>query len=141
VKETEDDIRPLGAGGRFDPVAVAKLAAKVAAVIVPAILSAVAAYRSAAGETVTRVQVSKDSAEAGFQVTKHAVEELQVRMLALEQALAKRAAAEAPPRTRRSKPPAPVVLPKPPVPLPNDLDKAKQQVYSTVAAAAPPPHD
>ena len=147
MAQTEDDIRPLGLGGRFSPVAAAKMAAKVIAVITPALIGAVSAYKSATSETQVRVQSSKNKSEAGYQVTRQAVEALEQRVLVLEERAhrAELAAAKAkPPRpTHRGGLPAPPAPPPPPSApmakqLPANLDVAERQVYKGVTAPSSP---
>jgi hypothetical protein len=143
---TIDDITPLALGGRTDYVAMAKMAAKVLAVLVTAILSAVTAYKTATSDAAAQVQASKNKSEAGYQITKEAMEELQHRVLVLEQA-AHRAETDAHLAAHKGKPirkPAPppaVVVTASPKPLPADLDKAERQIYKGASPAAAPALD
>lgn len=141
---TEDDLTPLGAGEKFQPVAFAKAMAKAApyiAAVIAAIGSGlgggIGAYRAAVEKAAERSQAVKNRAESGYQVTRQAVVELQSRVLVLEQA-AKRAqvvenrAKPATPAARRRLPPLPpapqVAVNAHPKPLPRDLDRAERQV-------------
>jgi hypothetical protein len=142
ARETVDDLRPFALGGKISPIAVAKVVAGVLAVIVPALVGAVSTYRIGAQETQERVQSSKNKSEAGYQVTRQAVEALEKRMLLLEQGLRK---VEAPPKPKGARPahrggPLPPA-PPPPVAvkqLPSNLDLAERQVYRGVAAPSTP---
>jgi hypothetical protein len=141
VNETEQDLTPLGDGGRFNPVAAAKMAARVLAVIVPALVGAVATYHKATSDAgvdaKVQVQGSKDKAEAGYQVTSHALEALEHRVLVLEQAAAHQAAQRKPPPRGPRPAPAPVT-PKPLPPLPPNLDQAAKQITRATPPAPAP---
>lgn len=146
MTETSEDLHPLGGGGRFDPVAAAKLAAKVIAVIVPALLGAFGAYHKAASDaavdTKARVQISKDKAEAGYQFTAHALEALERRVLGLEQAAHRQELArKVPTRPGRRPPPAPPAPPAAATVLPPNLDQAQRQIAKPAPPVPPPPAD
>lgn len=139
MRSTEDDIFPLGSGGRLSPVAVAKVAAKVLAVIIPAVLAAITAYRSAAGEakeavaaasarTKAQGQRTKNEAEAAYQFTKAWAENVEARLAAVE----KRQIPEAGKKGKR-RPPAPVRLKA----LPADLATAERQLRLVTPAPVP----
>jgi hypothetical protein len=153
MAETVDDLHPLALRGRLDYVALAKTAAKIAVVIVPSIISIVAAvqtYRSGRLDASEKAQATKDKAESGYQVTRHAVEELEHRVLVLETA-AKRTetvahqVVAAKGKPLRKQLPAPAVVVTRARPLPGDLDKAERAVLRTMAgpppAQAPPSPD
>lgn len=113
-------------------VRLLKIVAGILVGAVAAIAPSIAAYRSAAGEAQERAQVVKDKSEAGYQVTKDAMEALERRLAELERVTRQLAGQQHPPARRGSKPRAPAP-PPPPAPrpraLPNDLDQAQRQVY------------
>lgn len=149
--ETDDDLRPFGEDGKFSPVAAVKMTAKIVALLPAmvaafiAVISSIHAYQAASADAKARAQKTKDLSEAGFQVTKHAVEELQARVQVLERA-AKRAEDESARqvKARRSPRRSPVV-PLAPIPvvvsrakaLPSNLDTAKAVVYPQQPAREP----
>lgn len=142
MNETEQDIHPLGDGGRFNPVAAAKVLARVLAIVVPTLLGAIASYHKATSDAgvdaKVQVQTSKDKAEAGYQVTSHALEALEHRVLVLEQTAARQTAArKVVVHGPRPAPPAALVVPRPVPPLPPNLDQAAKQIAK--APPAPPP--
>jgi hypothetical protein len=144
---TEQDIHPLGDGGRFNPVAAAKMVARVLAVIVPALVASIGAYHKATSDAgvdaKVQTQGTKNKAEAGYQVTSHALEALEHRVLVLEQSAAHQAAARKPapaPRGHRpTLPPAPAPAAAPVRPLPPNLDQAERQIARATPAPASAP--
>lgn len=145
ARETDDDLRPFALGGKRDWPATARWVGAFAGVVISAIVSATASYRTASTETQARVQSSKNKSEAGYQVTRQAVEALEQRVLVLEERAHKAEVA-----TAKAKPPRPAHrggLPAPPAPpppappakqLPANLDVAERQVYNGVAASSAP---
>jgi hypothetical protein len=149
MAQTEDDIRPLALGGKISWVGAAKKIAKVLLVLAPALGGAVTSYRTAATDTRERVQATKNKSEAGYQVTRQAVEALEQRVLVLEERAHKAEVAVAkakPPRTAHRgiglpappAPPPPSPLPQRVKQLPSNLDLAERQVYNGVATPSPP---
>lgn len=131
---TDDSIKLLG--GRY--IVLAKVAAKVIAILAAAIVSAVTAIRAASYDAQEKAQAAKNKAEAGYQVTRAAMEAIEHRVLVLEQA-ARQAQQPAKKGTRKPAPVVPVTVTPRPKPLPGDLDKAEKQVYR--GAPSPPPPD
>lgn len=125
MSPTDDELKTLPP--EVQPwVRFAKVAVKIIAAAALAIGPAITAYRSAAGDAVAaassaaataaqRTQSTKNKAEAGYQVTRQAMEALERRVTDLER----------PKKGHRpASPPAPVR----PKSLPADLDKAERQV-------------
>lgn len=148
MSETDDDLRPLGADGRFSPVAATKMVAKMAPYMpgivasIIGVLGAIHAYQKANEEAKAQDQQTKNKAEAGFQVAKHAIEELQAWRIAHEaEHAAEKAKAAAAVQARRParfrRPPAPIVVTAP-RPLPSNLDVAQRQIYPGTAPPAVP---
>jgi hypothetical protein len=142
MTETRDDTHPLGLGGERDWVATSKVAAKVIGILASAIVAAVVSYRTAVGDFQARAQTVKDKSEAGYQVSKDALQAHDKRLAELE-LLVRRLAAQQHPDARRGSrpralPPAPAA-PSPPKALPRDLDQAQRQVYAPAAPPPPPP--
>lgn len=102
MAETDDDVRPLALGGHLDPVAVAKVARKVLLILTPAIAALAAAVcgaiYSVAGGAQAKAAYAKNAAEAGYQETRHAVEELQGRVGELQRPFASSPPSSTPPR-------------------------------------------
>jgi hypothetical protein len=125
-------------------VRLARIAVGIIAGAVVTIGSAITTYRVAADEVKTRTQAVKDKSEAGYQVTKEAVADLDKRIAELERVVRQLAAQQHPPARRGSKPRA---LPPPPQPapapkaLPPDLDQAQRQVYKGAPLAPAPVMD
>lgn len=130
MTDTADDIKPLALDGRTDPVAVARQAAKIITIAAAVITGLIPVYKSLTADSEARSQAAKNRAEAGYQLTKQAMEDLQHRVLTLEQA-AHAVQATPPPKkgARRPPPPVPVAVTIHPKALPADLDKAERQVY------------
>lgn len=127
MTETEDALKLLPPP--VQPwVRLAKVAPRYIALIVAAVVPAITAYRSAAGDAQERAQSAKNKAEAGYQVTRAAMEALEHRVLVLEQA-AHQVQAPLPKRGAHRPPPIPVAVTVHPKALPADLDKAERQVY------------
>jgi hypothetical protein len=111
----------------------ALVAAKVAGVLASALGASWVAVRSAADDARARAQIVKDKSEAGYQVTRAAMEDLEHRLAAAELAIHRLEVASPRPRgpgapRRPIASPAPSSAP-PPKPLPPDLDQAQRQVY------------
>lgn len=124
-------------------VKLARILAGVGVASALAVAPALTAYRSAAEEARSRAQNVKDKSEAGYQVTKEAMQALDKRIADLESSV-RQLLGQQHPAARRGSRPRPITPPAPPVPakaLPNDLDKAKEQVYKGAAAAAVPARD
>lgn len=140
---TVDDMTPLARDGQRDWVATAKVTAKVIGILASAIVAAVVSYRTAVGDFQARAQVVKDKSEAGYQVSRDALQAHDRRLAELE-LLVRRLAAQQHPDARRGSRPRPVsppVVPATPAPkaLPRDLDQAQRQVYAPPAPAPPSP--
>lgn len=133
MTDTADDIKPVALGGRTDYVALAKLAGKAIGILGAAIIGLIPVYRSVTADGEARAQAAKNKAEAGYQVTRQAMEALEHRVLTLEQA-AHAVQVAPPPRkgARRTPPALPVAVIAHPRVLPADLDKAERQVYRGV---------
>lgn len=113
-------------------ITAAKVIAKVIAIIVPAIVGAIIAVKTAITDAAARSQANKNKAEAGYQLTRQALEALEARQAQIEQEL--RALKTAPPAAAAKHAPVhkalpPPAIPPPPHQLPSDLDKAERQVY------------
>jgi hypothetical protein len=122
-------------------LALAKLGGRWAAIIITAIVTAVGAYRSASSDASARVQESKNKSEAGYQVTRQAMEAVERRVLTLEQAIRTIESRRPPARRGPARPaPAPTVTiaPARPAQLPGNLDIAERQVYRGEAPAPRP---
>lgn len=122
----------------------ASLLVKILTLVVPALAavigSGVLAYRSATDDAKVTTQAAKNKAEAGYQVTKEAMEALEGRVLQLEQA--QRQVVGDLHRRRGAARRVPVAVPAASAKvLPADLDKAEHQVYRGAGAvpdAGPP---
>jgi len=142
-RSTDEELRVLGRWQKLVPAA--KLTALVIGIIVPSIAGSMSAISAAKATAEAQSHAVKQKSEAGFQVTKAAVEELQARVLVLEQAARRAQAAEARakrPKQARAQPPLPpaptVAVTERPKALPRDLDKAERQVYQGAPTSQPP---
>lgn len=129
----------------MDYAALARKVAKTIAFVIAVLGPAMSAYHSSQGDGEARAQAAKNKAEAGYQVTRQAMQALEDRVLALEQVARHQQDLSIAPKRGK----APRRLPAPPGPiipvtvnarpkaLPADLDKAERQVYRQ--APAPPP--
>lgn len=146
MNDTVDDISPLGRVGRR-AIALARTIAAVIGVLVPAIIAAVVAYRTAAIDTEARVQATKNKSEAGYQVVKEYSQTQGQRIGELEATVRSLVAQQQhPPAPAKRGARRPAALPTPAAPkvpkaLPADLDKAERQVYRGVAATVTPAAD
>lgn len=143
-KSTTDEHPPVKVGGRFQWSNLPRYGKWIGTALVallalatPAVLSSWQSYRITRAETEAKVaeaegraRQAKQSAEAGFQVTKEYVQILEHRLTALE-AATKRA-----PGRRR---PLPVVAPPKPKPLPSSLNAAEAQVRKAAPVVVPIP--
>jgi hypothetical protein len=105
---------------------------------VPAIVAAIVAVKTAVTDGAVRSQVNKNKAEAGYQLTRQAVEALEARQAELEQevrTLRAHQSAMSPNRLHPpTRPPPPPQEPSSPTRLPSDLDKAERKVYGAQPA-------
>jgi hypothetical protein len=144
---TESGLRPLDSQGDRRAIRNAKLLAAVIGIVAPVVTTQIVTYRTATAEAQQRSQEVKDKAEAGYQVTRPAIEALERRVQQLEEALrreqaataAAKAAAKASPHPKHllpAPPPPPlhIVPAKAPPVLPGDLDQAQRQIYKTMPA-------
>ena len=152
-RPTESGLQPLGSRGRRY-VAWAKLLAKVLGILAPVVVSNVVTYRTAISDASATSQVVKDKAEAGYQVTRPAIEGLERRVQVLEEAVRRQeiaAAAQKAASARLGAHPRPRLMPAPSAPplrvvptkpaaLPGDLDEAQQQVEKGMRKSAQRPH-
>lgn len=110
---------------------------KIVLVVLPAIVSSLAAYTGAAGDARDRAQVVKDKAANVYQVTRESVADLQERVVELTDRIAvlERAVrlARAPKASRTTTAPvSPTAAPAPaPAPLPATFDKAAEATPET----------
>lgn len=138
---TNDDITPLGAGGRVNWIKAAKVAAIAIPLVIGAIVSAVeVAYQRLKPLIEDYRQAGQKRTDKGYETVAPRVNILEQRMHDVEVRLeaASKPAAIQPPRhpgTRR-RPAVLAVIPPaqhPPIvlrPLPKDLDKAQVQVIA-----------
>jgi hypothetical protein len=138
---TEENL-PLVVGGRAQLVNMAKMVVAVLGIVVPSLIWAYGKIQDARLEAANKAQAAaevgkqaKQASEAGFQVTKPYIENLEHRVSVLE-AAAKRAQPAAHGTIRR---PVPVVAPARPKPLPLDLNAAEAQVAKAGPPAQGPP--
>jgi len=150
---TEDELRTLGPTGKVvvqGSRTVAKALGILAPALAAAVVASVGAYKTAVDETRAKSQEVKNKSEAGYQVTKPALEALERRVLVLEEAARRmQVATEAAHPEARAKarhraastlpPPVPVVVNAHPRPLPSNLDEAERQIYR--GAPPSPPAD
>lgn len=143
---TTEENPPLAVGGRFQwgnlPV-YAKLLVGALGIFVTGVVPLVNYVRAQNAESKAAIAESADkratqakqAAEAGFQVTKPYLENLEHRIATLEAA-----AKHVPPERGRSpRRPVPVAAPTPrPAPLPRDLNTAEAQVFKGAPPAPPP---
>lgn len=142
---TTEENPPLAVGGRFQwgnlPV-YAKLLVGALGIFVTGVVPLVNYVRAQNAEAKAaiaeaadnRAKQAKNSSEAGYQVTKPYIENLEHRIAVLETA-AKRAQPEHGHLLRR---PVPVTPAPRPAPLPRDLNSAEAQVFKGVPPAPPP---
>jgi hypothetical protein len=117
-------------------------AVRMLLVVLPAIVSSVAAYTGATGDAEDRAQVVKHQADrvegkagAGYQVTREAIEDLkdQVAQLRAELGALKRAVRAGSKTVIKAAPPPPAAAVAPP--LPPTLDQAVQAAKPTSTGA------
>ena len=114
-------------------------ALRIVLVILPGIVTSLAAYTGASSDARSESALVKDKAESGYQVAKNALEELRESNRKLQERLqqieADLAAIKRSVRAVRSRPiTVTVKVPPPPAALPATLDKAREQI-------PPPPED